>query len=345
VANPRLVPYDKLKEVERQIFAACGVSPADAAVIADTLTQADLRGVHSHGAMRLEMYVRRLRDGGINPKPNIKLAVDFEANAVVDGDKGMGQVVAYFATKLAMEKAGKFGTGSVTVRNSNHCGAMAFYSMMMADAGYVGYCATNAGILMTPFGGAKNLVGVNPFAFAVPAGQPFPFVLDMATSMTAMGKVNMARIRGQKIPVGWAVDSEGNPTEDPAKAEKGSLLPVGGPKGYGMALMLDIQSGILSQGRFGAGLGSPGVGHFFQAMKVETFLPMAKFQEEMGQLITQLKTSPLAPGFKEIFLPGEIEHNLTTDRIKNGVPIEQDILDQIEGLAVEVGATTKPSLW
>lgn len=343
--GPRLVPQDKLKEVESQIFAACGVPKADAAIIAETLTQADLRGVHSHGAMRLEMYVRRLKDGGINPKPNIKVPVDFQANAVVDGDKGMGQVVAYFATKLAMEKAEKYGTGSVTVFNSNHCGAMAFYAMMMADAGHVGYATTNAGILMAPFGGSKNLVGVNPFAFSVPAGKSWPFVLDMATSVTAMGKVNMARIRGQKIPLGWAVDAEGNPTEDPAKAEKGSLLPIGGPKGYGMALMLDIQSGILSQGRFGSGLGTPGVGHFFQAMKVESFLPMAKFQEEMDQLITQIKTSPLAPGFKEIYLPGEIEHNLTVDRIKNGVPIETEILDQIEKFAMEIGATTRPSLW
>ncbi len=343
MANARRVPSDQLKELETQIFAGYGLPREDAAVVADMLVQADLRGVQSHGAMRIAMYVRGLKEGRIKAKPSIKIVKDSKANAVVDGDFGMGQVVAYFATKLAMQKSDEFGTGSVAVRNSMHCGAMAYYAMMMANAGHVGYATTNAGILMTPFGGSKNLVGVNPFAFGVPAGTPFPFVLDMATSMTAMGKVDMARIRGQKIPIGWAVDEQGKDTDDPTKAK--SLLPVGGPKGYGMALMLDIQSGILAQGRFGANLGAPGVAHFFQAMKVESFVPMGKFQEEMAELIKQIKESPKAPGVNEIYVPGEIENNLTQDRLANGVPIEGEILDQLGEFGKEVGATLKPSDW
>ncbi len=345
MANARRVPADQLKELETQIFAGYGLPREDAAVVADMLVQADLRGVQSHGAMRIAMYVKGLKEGRIKAKPNIKVVQDSQAVAVMDGDFGMGQVVAYNATKLAIEKSNKFNTGSVAVRNSMHCGAMAYYAIMMADAGHVGYATTNAGILMAPFGGTKNLVGVNPFAFGVPAGKPFPFVMDMATSVTAMGKVNMARIRGQKIPLGWAVDSEGNPTEDPAKAEKGSLLPIGGPKGYAMALMLDIQSGVLAQGRFGAGLGAPGVSHFFQAMKVEAFLPLSKFQEEMDQLIKQLKESPKAPGVSEIYVPGEIEHNMTVDRLANGVPIEGEILDELAQFGKEVGATLSPNDW
>src|SRR3972149_11679753 len=180
MANARRVPADQLKELETQVFAGIGLPKEDAAVVADMLVQADLRGIHSHGAMRISMYVKGIKEGRIKATPNIKIVTGSQAVAVVEGDFGMGQVVAHYATKLAMEKSDKFSTGSVAVRNSMHCGAMAYYAIMMADGGHMGYACTNAGILMTPFGGTKNLVGVNPFAFGVPAGKPFPFVMDMA---------------------------------------------------------------------------------------------------------------------------------------------------------------------
>jgi LDH2 family malate/lactate/ureidoglycolate dehydrogenase len=289
--------------------------------------------------------VKGIRDGRINAKPNIDVVKDSGCNAVVDGDNGMGQVVAYFATNLAIAKATHYGAGNIAVRRSRHCGAMAYYAMMMADADCIGFTTTNAGMNMAPWGGTQKVVGNNPFAIGVPTSQPWPMVLDMATSIVAGGKLDMAIIRDQKLQLGWALDPDGNPTDDPRVARKGSLLPVGGPKGYGMAVMCDVVSGVLSAGRFGGMLGDPGSSHFFQAMKVDTFTSLAEFKDRMNQVIAQIHASPLAPGADRIYLPGEIEYGLTIDRIKNGIPTEQYILDQLEGFANETGATSKPSNW
>ncbi|MCL4370923.1 MAG: Ldh family oxidoreductase [Chloroflexi bacterium] len=348
MANTRSVRPDLLEDCIAQIFAGYGLPKNDAATVANTLVQADLRGVHSHGAMRVATYVRGIKEGRINPKPSIKVVKDAGPNAVVDGNGGMGQVVAHFATRLAIDKAKEHGAGNVTARGSRHCGAMAYYAMMMAAEDCIGFATTNAGINMAPWGGIKKLVGNNPFAVAVPAGQPWPMVLDMATSVAAGGKVDMAAIRKQKLPLGWALDANGKPTDDPEVARReGSLVPVGGPKGYGMAVMLDVLTGVLSAGRFGAGLGEgPGVSaHFFQALRVDTFLPLSEFQAEMSQLIDQIHAVPLAAGVERVYLPGEIEYGLTADRMKNGIPTEVPILDQLEQFANEIGATTKPSMW
>jgi LDH2 family malate/lactate/ureidoglycolate dehydrogenase len=345
MSTTKAVNPPQLEECIRQIFAGIGVPEADAGVIANTLVQADLRGVHSHGAMRVATYVKGIRAGSINGKPNIQIVKDSGCNAVVDGDNGMGQVVAYFATKLAIDKANKFGAGNVAVRRSRHCGAMAYYAMMMASADCVGFATTNAGMNMAPWGGTQKVVGNNPFAIGVPVSQPWPMVLDMATSVVAGGKLDMAAIRGQKLELGWALDPDGKPTDDPQVARKGSLLPVGGPKGYGMAIMCDVVSGVLGAGRFGGMLGDSGSSHFFQALKVDSFTELGAFKDRMNQVIDQIHASPLAPGSKAIYVPGEIEYNLTTDRLKNGIPTEQAILDQLEGFANEVGATSKPSTW
>jgi LDH2 family malate/lactate/ureidoglycolate dehydrogenase len=341
----RSVNPGQLEVCIRQIFAGIGVPNADAGVIANTLVQADLRGVHSHGAMRVATYVKGIREGRINANPNVAIVKDCGCNAVVDGDNGMGQVVAYFATRLAIEKANTIGAGNVAVRRSRHCGAMAYYAMLIADADCIGYATTNAGMNMAPWGGTQKVVGNNPFAIGVPTSQPWPMVLDMATSVVAGGKLDMAIIRGQKLQLGWALDAEGKPTDDPQVARKGSLLPVGGPKGYGMAIMCDVVSGVLGAGRFGGMLGDPGSSHFFQAMKVDTFTTLAEFKARMNQLIDQIHASPLAPGSSNIYLPGEIEYGLTIDRLQNGIPTEQYILDQLEVFANEVGATSKPSVW
>ncbi len=344
--STRAVRPDQLEECITQIFAGYGLPQADAAVVASTLVQADLRGVHSHGAMRVATYVRGIKEGSINVKPSITIAKDSGVNCVVDGDNGMGQVIAHRATEIAIERADKYGAGNVAVRGSRHCGAMAYYAIMMADAGCIGFATTNAGMNMAPWGGTKKLVGNNPFAVAFPAGKPWPMVLDMATSVAAGGKLDMAIIRGQKLPPGWALDASGKPTDDPLVARKeGSLVPVGGPKGYGMALWLDIISGVLSGGRFGGMLGAPGSSHFFQALKVDTFIPLAEFQSKMDEMIKQIVESPRQEGVDRIYIPGEIEYGLTEERMKNGIPTEEAILDQLEKFAAEVGSACKPSSW
>lgn len=333
----RLVRPERLQALVTDVFVGLGLSECDAATVAESLVEADLRGVRSHGVMRVAQYAPGIRGGSINPRPKVRVVVDSGPSAVVDGDGGMGQVSAAVAMRLAIGRAKETGVGIVGLRNGRHCGAMAHWAMMALPAGCIGFAATNAGLNMAPWGGKDRLVGNNPFAMAVPTSRPWPMVLDMATSVAAGGKLDMASIRGEPIPLGWAIDSEGNPTRDPAVARKGTLLPVGGPKGYGMALLLDVLSGVLTGARFGAGLGAAGSGQFFMALQVETFMPLADFNARMDAMIDQIHGSALAPGFDRIYVPGEIEHNLRTKRLESGLPIEQSILSDLSRLAGEVG--------
>jgi LDH2 family malate/lactate/ureidoglycolate dehydrogenase len=253
----------------------------------------------------------------------------------------MGQVSAAVAMRLAVDRAVEGGVGIVGLRNGRHCGAMAYWAMMALPAGCIGFAATNAGLNMAPWGGKDRLVGNNPFAIAIPTSRPWPMVLDMATSVAAGGKLDMAALRGEQIPLGWALDPEGRPTQDPRAARQGTLLPVGGPKGYAMAVMLDVLSGVLTGARFGAGLGTPGSGQFYMALKVESFMPLAEFYARMDALIDQIHDSALAPGFDRIYVPGEIEHDLKVQRLASGLPIEESILAELDQAAASLGVADR----
>jgi LDH2 family malate/lactate/ureidoglycolate dehydrogenase len=264
----------------------------------------------------------------------------------MDAGRAMGQVGAHAAMSLAIERAGAHGVGVVGLRGSNHCGAMAYWAQMASAAGCVGLAITNAGINMAPTGGKDRLVGNNPLAIAVPTRRDWPMVLDMATSVAAGGKLDMAVIRNEPIPLGWALDADGQPTTDARLArEGGSLLPVGGPKGYGLAVMLDVLAGVLSGGRFGAGLGGPGSGQFFLAISVERFMPLAEFHDRMDALIDQLHGSALAPGATRVYVAGEIEAEIRAKRLAEGIPIEGPILDELEAAARKLNVAARPSAW
>ncbi|HEV8635752.1 MAG TPA: Ldh family oxidoreductase [Chloroflexota bacterium] len=333
----RTVDAGELRERVRRIFARLGLPEDDAAVVADHLVEADLRGVHSHGVIRVPSYVAGLKAGRINPRPQIRVVDDHGAQAVVDGDNGMGQLAAFRANDLAIERGREHGLAGVALRRSGHAGAMAYYPIRALRHGLIGFATTNAGINMPPTGGVQKLVGNNPFAIAVPTARDWPMVLDMATSVVAGGKLDVARAKGEPIPLGWARDAQGDPTTDPVAARQGSLEPLGGPKGYGMAVMLDVLAGVLSGGRFGAGLGAPGSGQFFLTLAVERYMPLEEFKARMEQLLDQLHACHRAPGVERIYVAGEIEWELQQRRTREGVPLEESVLGDLDRAEREPG--------
>lgn len=331
----RPIAPDDLSRLVTTIFVRAGLPNDDAALVARCLVEADLRGVRSHGTMRIPDYVRWIKVGNINPRPNVQIVADSGATAVVDADAAMGYVTADVAMRLAISRAREHGVGAVGLRNGRHSGTMAYWAQLALEHSFIGFATTNAGMNMAPWGGRDKIVGNNPFAIAVPARAPFPVVLDMATSVAAGGKLDMAVLRGEEIPLGWALDAAGSPTTDPREGRKGSLLPVGGPKGYGMAVMLDVLAGVLTGARFGGSLGAPGCGQFYIALDVERFMPLSDFLDRMDQLIAQLHASALAPGSDRIYVPGEIEHEKAERSRKEGLPLEENLIAELEALARE----------
>jgi LDH2 family malate/lactate/ureidoglycolate dehydrogenase len=323
----------ELKRWTAEVFRRLDVRDEDAALVADTLVEADLRGVTSHGVQRVPQYVEAIRRGAVVPRPEIAVVRDSGWALVIDGGQGLGQIAAQAAMRLALQRAADGGHGAVAVRNSTHCGALAYYVMQAAARRCIGFGSTSAGINMMPAGGREKLVGNNPLAYAFPTGRAFPLVVDMATSVAAGGKVDAARLAGVPIPLGWAVDKDGNPTTDPSAARDGALVPVGGPKGYALAVALDVLCGALSGGRFGRGLGGPGSSHFFEAFQVEAFSPYDEFVGRMGALIDQLHACPPAEGASGVMIPGEIEHNLSTKRLAEGITLQPALVDGLRGIA------------
>ncbi|MDK2986760.1 MAG: hypothetical protein PWQ96_2404 [Clostridia bacterium] len=322
-----------------------GVPNEDAQMVADVLAMADLRGIGSHGISRLPTYIKRLKKGLVNATPQIKVIKSTNTSLLIDGDNGLGQAVGVKAMKQALDLARKNGQAIVAVRNTNHIGIGAYFPLMAANEDMIGLTLTNASAHMAPWGGIKPLLGTNPIAVAVPAGEYPPVVLDMATSIVARGKILLEAKRGGKIPLGWALDQEGNPTEDPEKAKYGTVLPVGGPKGYGLSLMVDILAGVLTGANFGGSVPSMtedfsrrlNVGIFFAAFKLENFMPIDSFKQRMDEMIRTIKDSPKAPGVDEIFLPGEIEYKCQRERLSQGIPLEQNLVKELNDLAEFLG--------
>jgi LDH2 family malate/lactate/ureidoglycolate dehydrogenase len=260
----------------------------------------------------------------------------------MDGDDGMGLVVSRPAMTLAMEKAAEHGIGAVTIRNSNHYGMAAYWSMMALERDMIGYTTTNASPTMAPWGGITLSHGNNPISYSIPAGKEWPLVLDIAMSVVAKGKLRLAALKNEPIPSGWAMDKFGQPTTDVQDAIDGILMPIAGHKGYGMALVNDVLSGILSgglsgsdipQARAGGGVMKMGYCHFFMALDISHFTPVAEFKERVDRLVRMMKSSQLAPGQNKIYLPGEIEFETEHQRLREGIPYDRSILSQLEKLA------------
>lgn len=330
----------RLVEFATAVYAGEGVPEQDARLLADTLVQADLWGHQSHGVLRLGWYWERLRNGVMQPVTQPRFAVDAGAVAVIDGGDGVGQVLTRFAAQEAVRRAQTHGVAAVGVRNSNHFGTCMYYTMTGAREGCVMLLTSNGGPAMAPWGGRRKIVGTNPWSIAAPAGKLPPFCVDMANTGVARGKIYLARNRRECIPEGWAINAAGEPTTDPQEAIDGIILPMAGHKGYAIAAMVDMMSGVLTGSGFLSAVHSPyrtaeksNCGHLVLALDIKAFQPLAQFNARMERFIAELKSVPLAQGFEEVFYPGELEARNDAQHRREGLTLPEDTRADLSRIA------------
>jgi LDH2 family malate/lactate/ureidoglycolate dehydrogenase len=326
-----------------QVFLNCGMRIEDARIVAGSLVAADVRGVHSHGALRTPEYVEKLLHRGVDPRGLPRLVNDSTAALVIDGVNCMGQVAASFAMRAAIDRARETQVAAAAVRGSNHCGAMFYYAMQGLEAGMIGIAATNALPTMAPWGGADKIVGINPLAVAIPAGVEAPLVLDAAFSYSSLGKIRVYEQKGFPIPPTWAFDSDGRPTTDPAAALAGLLQPIGEYKGVGLAIVIGVLSSLLSGAAYGTELGNliegpkPGRdGHFFLAINVGAFVDIGQFTSRVDAMVRQIRTGRRAPGVERLYAPGGLEAELEHEYRRAGIPLNDATLDGLRSVAREL---------
>jgi LDH2 family malate/lactate/ureidoglycolate dehydrogenase len=342
------VDPNRLIDFASAVYQCAGVPAADARLIADTLVQADLWGHQSHGVLRLGWYLERLRNKVMNPVTKPEFAVNAGAIALIDGHDGVGHVLTVLAAREAIKRAKAHGIGAVGVRMSNHFGTCMYYTLMGAREGCVMLLTTNGGPAMAPWGGRRKIIGTNPWSVAAPAGSRAPFVVDMATTGVARGKIYLARNKRLPIPLGWAINAAGEPTTNPQEAIDGIILPMAEHKGYAIAAMVDMLSGVLTGSGFLSAVHSPyktaeksNCGHLMIALNIEAFQPLGEFNARMEQFIAEIKAVPLAKGFDEVFYPGEIEARNDARNRKDGIQFPEDTLADLKRVAHETGLEAK----
>jgi LDH2 family malate/lactate/ureidoglycolate dehydrogenase len=353
----KVFPIEALREFCTRVFLHFGVPKNDAMQAAEVLASADLRGIDSHGVARLHSYFDMLSEGRINPKPEIKVVRSTLSTATVDGDNGLGLVVGPQANRTAMDMAEKAGSGWVSVRNTNHFGIAGYYVLKAQERDLIGWAMTNSTMLVTPLWGAERMLGTNPIAIAFPGKEEPPIVVDMATSAAAYGKIEIARRRGEPIPEGWAIDSQGRPTTNPNDmVDGGALLPLGserdrgGHKGYGLAIMVDVLCGALSGANWGPfappfalrqeipkrSVGK-GIGHFFGAMRLDGFMDGDSFKRQIDDYIRVFRATKPAPGTNGPLIPGDPEREMEQVRRKKGVPLVLPVLKELRDISQKIG--------
>ncbi|MCF8565099.1 Ldh family oxidoreductase [Alicyclobacillus tolerans] len=344
--NRYRVSHQSLIDVCTSLFAENGVPLEDAKLTAEALVDADLHGVSSHGVIRAGIYIKRLQEGIVRQKPDLKIVKETDNTVVLDGGNGLGQVVSNQAMELAIQKAQDHNVGIVSAKNSNHFGTASYWATKALEHDMIGIAASNVPPLMPPPSGAAARIGNNPLSIAVPADRVKPIVLDMATSVVALGKVLLAKSRGENVPDGWAVDKHGQATNRPEEILNGGyLLPVGGPKGYGLAAIIDILTGVLNEGAFGSDVHSmykdferpANIGHFFMAINLRSFIEPALFRKSVDLYAQYMKNTPCAPGVSEIFLPGEIEALNYERNLQEGVILPKSLVDELVQYGQQVG--------
>jgi L-2-hydroxycarboxylate dehydrogenase (NAD+) len=348
----RLSTEPGLKKFVSSVLEKVGVDPADAAVVADVLVEADLRGVESHGVARLESYyVSRLRNGQMEARPKVTTVRETATSILVDAGNGLGHPVAKRTMEQVFAKAEKMGSAFGAVRNSNHYGIAGYYAMLGLDKDIIGIASTNTVRYGAPTFGRDILLGTNPLAFAIPAQNEPAFVLDFATTTVPRGKLEVYNRKEKKLNPGWAIDAEGNETVDPQTALKGALLPLGGygvdnggHKGYGLGLLVEIICGVLAGGAFGLDLPLPSDGpqpgkisHFFAAFKIDGFRDPVAFRKDMDTELRAFKDSAKAPGHDRIYVAGEIEHEKTLYNREHGVPVHVKVWEGLQKLGADLG--------
>lgn len=341
------INHEKLTRFVQAAFEKLGVPAADAQIAAETLVAADLRGVDTHGVIRFSphaWYVKWLSDGSMTVKPNIQVISETPSTALLDGDRGMGMVIGHRAMELAIEKAKQCGIGMVGVRNSRHYGMSAQYAMQALAHDMIGIAMTNASRQVVPTFGREARFGTNPMCFAVPADKELPFVLDMATTTAAAGKLELAARLEKSIPTGWALDETAEPTHDPRVAQKARrLLPLGGSrdngshKGYGLAILVEILCGVLTGTLTALNADQDPRGHFFGAIRVDAFRPVTEFKRDMDRLIRELKSTPPIQGQNRVYVAGEIEFETAEERAERGVPLLPSVLKGLREVSEQLG--------
>jgi LDH2 family malate/lactate/ureidoglycolate dehydrogenase len=343
------VPVAAIVAFIQESLIAVGLPLGDAAKTAELMVEADLVGADAHGIFRLPQYVKRLKAGGINPRPNIQVSKTAPATAMVDGDNGMGHLVMARAADTAIALAKECGIAWVGARRSNHAGAAGVYAAMPLAHDMIGIYAVVANANHMPvWGGAENLLGTNPVAFAIPAGEEPPVVLDIATTVVSYGTVKSHKLQGKPMPEGWMVNaSDGTPLTDSARSAEGLLLPIGGYKGSGLALVLGLLAGPLNRAAFGRDVidfnyndtDECNTGHFLIVLDVARFTPLVEFKQEIDRHLRDLRQSKPLPGFDAIRLPGEHRRARRVERLRDGVPMLREVIAQLDRLAAELGVS------
>ena len=339
------VPVERLEAFIARCLVAVGLPRTDAAIVAGLMAEADLNGSDGHGVFRLPQYVKRIRDGGINVRPEIRVERETGAMALVDGDNGMGHLVVRHAARVAMDKAEVSGVGWVGIHHGNHAGPAALYAKMPLERDMIGlYLAVGSANHMPPWGGTEMLLSTNPIAVAIPALEEPPIVLDMATSVAAYGKVKTKAQRGEPLPEGWMIDRDGKPLTDSARAHEGFLLPIGGHKGYGLALIFGLLAGTLNGAAFGKDVIDfnadsktvTNTGQAMVAIRVGAFAEIEHFKRAVDTVIRDMKASPTLPGVESVRLPGERSHAERRARSDLGIPVHGALAEKLAALASEL---------
>ena len=341
------INHEKLTRFVQAAFEKLGVAGGDAQIAAEALVAADLRGVDTHGVIRFSphaWYVKWLSEGSMTAKPNIRVISETPSTALLDGDRGMGMVIGHRAMELAIDKAQSCGIGMVGVRNSRHYGMSAQYAMQALAHDMIGIAMTNAGRQVVPTFGREARFGTNPMCFAVPADKELPFVLDMATTTAAAGKLELAARLEKSIPTGWALDEKAQATQDPRIAQRARrLLPLGGSrdngshKGYGLAVLVEILCGVLTGTVTALNADQDPRGHFFGAIRVDAFRPVAEFKKDMDRLIRELKSTPPIEGQRRVYVAGEIEFETAEERAERGIPLLPSVLKGLREVSEQLG--------
>lgn len=342
---PTRYDWKKLQDFCANVFSAAGVKKEVADVVADSLIQADLRGVESHGVVRTAIYLKRIEQDMIDPFAEVEIENESVATALVNGKNQFGSVVGTKALEVAIKKAKENGAALVGVKGSNHFGTGAYYALKAIEQEMILLVVSNASQTMPPTGGIRPFIGTNPLAVGVPAGKEEPFIMDMATSLVARGKIIVAAQKGESIPLGWAIDKDGNPTTDAEAALEGSVLPMGGPKGYAISMFIDILAGVLTGAGFGKYVNNmyenweepQNVGHFFIAIDIKKFIPIELFKQRMDQYICEIKAEPKAPNVEEIFIPGELEHRKVIEKKTNGIELPLKVVQELQKIGQRYG--------
>jgi LDH2 family malate/lactate/ureidoglycolate dehydrogenase len=344
-SNPKMmVKSEPLEKFCIQVLEKLGVPEEEAEITAKTLVMANLRGVDTHGVLRLPLYAARLKGGAMAASVNLTTEKETLATALLDGHDGIGQVISCRAMQLAIRKAREVGVSFVAVRRSNHFGAAAYYPMMALAHDMIGIALTNASPRLAPTGGIERLFGNNPWSVAVPAGERLPVVLDMANSLVAAGKIRVLQKEGKPIPEGWALNQYGEPTTDAGDALKGILLAIGGYKGYGITLMVDLLTGVLADSNYGPrvkgldqNVDPAGAAHSFIAINLAAFTDTEAFKARMDAYIDEIKSSAKARGADVIYLPGEPEFLRMQERTANGFPLQAKVVEELRAIGKELG--------